>query len=363
MNTPNAIKVCFKTQYPNFCLDLNLELPGTGITAIFGPSGSGKTTLLRCIAGLQKPQHGELSIEGEIWQDKNSFLPTHKRPLGYVFQEASLFPHLSAKGNLQFAMKRAGKQLSRKDGGVSFDQAVSLLGIESLLEQYPDQLSGGERQRVAIARALLINPRLLLMDEPLAALDQPRKQEILSYLDQLRKELDIPVLYVSHSTDEIARLANHLVILEKGRVVTSGPLQDVLARVDLPVQLGEDAGVVLEAKVVDRDTRWHLARVAFSGGELWVRDHGVAIGSHVRVRVLARDVSLALQAHSDTSIQNVLAGTVAKIAPDTDPAASLVQVTIGESKLVARITQRSLEQLKISVGDALWVQIKSVALV
>ena len=178
MSAANTIQVCFKEQYPNFCLDLNLELPGTGITAIFGPSGSGKTTLLRCIAGLQKPQHGELCIDGEVWQDKYRFLPTHKRPLGYVFQEASLFSHLSAKGNLQFAMKRSSKQASGKSSRVSFDQAVSLLGIESLLQQYPDQLSGGERQRVAIARALLINPRLLLMDEPLAALDQPRKQEI-----------------------------------------------------------------------------------------------------------------------------------------------------------------------------------------
>lgn len=359
MSSQNPIRLLFKAQYPNFCLDLNLELPGTGITGIFGPSGSGKTTLLRCIAGLQKPETGELSVEGEIWQDKKTFLSAHKRPVGYVFQEASLFPHLSAKGNLEFAMKRADK--NRK--GVAFDQAIALLGIESLLKQYPQQLSGGERQRVAIARALLINPRLLLMDEPLAALDQPRKQEILPYLDKLRTELDIPVLYVSHSADEVARLANHLVIMDQGRALAAGPLQDVLARLDLPLQLGEDAGVVLEAKVIERDTQWHLARVAFPGGQLWVRDGGDQTGQQVRVRILARDVSVALQAHRDTSIQNLLAGTIVAIAEDRDPAASLIKIAVGDSKLIARITRRSEQKLGISVGQTVWVQVKSVALV
>ena len=365
MSNAKPIRLSFNAPYPsngshsNFCLDLNLELPGTGITGIFGPSGSGKTTLLRCIAGLQKPQAGELSVEGETWQNNKTFLAAHKRPVGYVFQEASLFPHLSAKGNLQFAMKRADKRGS----GVAFDQAISLLGIESLLEHYPEQLSGGERQRVAIARALLINPRILLMDEPLAALDQPRKQEILPYLDKLRTELDIPVLYVSHSADEVARLSNHLVIMDKGRAVASGPLQDVLARLDLPFQLGEDAGVVLEAKVVERDTQWHLARVEFPGGELWVRDGGDSVGSNVRVRILARDVSIALEPHRDTSIQNLLAGTIAEIADDNDPAASLVQIDVGASKLIARITKRSQQRLGITVGQSVWAQVKSVALV
>ena len=359
MSTPLPIHLRFKTQALHFSLDIKLDMPGSGVTAIFGPSGSGKTTLLRCIAGLQRPETGDVQLEGQVWQSRDVFLPTHKRAVGYVFQEASLFPHLTAKGNLQFAMKRA----DQPGMGVAYDQAVSLLDIEPLLRRYPDQLSGGERQRIAIARALLINPRLLLMDEPLAALDQPRKQEILSYLDRVRKELDIPVIYVSHSADEIARLANHLVVLEKGRVTTSGPLQDVLARIDLPVQLGEDAGVVLEAKVIDRDARWHLARVAFPGGELWVRDRDDPIGSSVRVRVLARDVSLAFQAYRETSIQNLLKGVVVEIAPDNDPAASLVQINIGLSKLVARITQRAQHHLQIKVGDTVWVQIKSVALV
>ena len=359
MNTPLPIYLRFKTETPHFGLDIKLDMPGSGVTAIFGPSGSGKTTLLRCIAGLQRPEIGDIQIEGQVWQSRDVFLPTHKRAVGYVFQEASLFPHLTAKGNLQFALKRA----DQRGKGVAYDQAVSLLDIEPLLLRYPEQLSGGERQRIAIARALLINPRLLLMDEPLAALDQPRKQEILSYLDRVRKELDIPVIYVSHSADEIARLANHLVVLEKGRVTTAGPLQDVLARIDLPVQLGEDAGVVLEAKVIDRDARWHLAKVAFPGGELWVRDRDDPIGSSVRVRVLARDVSLALQAYRETSIQNLLKGIVVEIGPDNDPAASLVQINIGLSKLVARITQRAQHHLQIREGDTVWVQIKSVALV
>jgi len=257
-------------------------------------------------------------------------------------------------------MKRADQ---RGGSGVAFEQAISLLGIETLLEQYPDQLSGGERQRVAIARALLINPRLLLMDEPLAALDQPRKQEILPYLDNLRTELDIPVLYVSHSADEIARLSNHLVILDKGRAIASGPLHEVLPRLDLPFQLGEDAGVVLDATVVKRDTQWHLAKVEFPGGELWVRDGGDPVGTLVRVRILARDVSIALQAHHDTSIQNLLQGSVVEIADDSDPAVSLVQVAVGSSILVARITCRSQQKLAVTVGQSVWAQVKSVALV
>lgn len=342
-----------------FTLDVDLQLPGRGVTAIFGHSGSGKTTLLRCVAGLQRADQGVLSVNGRVWQDSNHWLPAHQRPLGYVFQEASLFPHLSALGNLRYAQQRADPQASV----VSFDHTVSLLGITALLDRRPDQLSGGERQRVAIARALLIAPRLLLMDEPLASLDMARKQEILPYLERLRTELDIPVLYVSHSAEEVARLADHIVALEQGRAVAAGPLEETLARLDFPIRLGEDAGVVLTAKVVERDAHWQLARVAFAGGELWLRDGGHPLGDSVRVRVLARDISLALQHHDDSSILNALLGTVGEIVADEKQGLAMVRVHVGEAVLVARVTLRSVAHLQLATGSPIWAQIKSVAVI
>jgi molybdate transport system ATP-binding protein len=227
----------------------------------------------------------------------------------------------------------------------------------------PHGLSGGERQRVAIARALLTSPRLLLMDEPLAALDVKRKQEILPYLERLHAELDIPVLYVSHAPDEVARLADHLVVMEAGRAVATGPLTETLARLDLPIQLGEDMGVVLDAVVAERDAQWHLARVEFPGGSLWVRDGGHALGDPVRVRILARDVSIALQHLEGTSIQNCLPATVEQMAGDYHPALSLLRLKVGPSPLLARLTQRSAVGLGLAPGMPVWVQIKAVALI
>ncbi|MFC6979710.1 molybdenum ABC transporter ATP-binding protein [Microbulbifer taiwanensis] len=270
---------------------MNTVLPGRGITAIFGRSGSGKTTLLRCFAGLQQADRARLVVGGETWQDEGLSLPTHKRPLGYVFQEASLFPHLSARGNLDYAIKRAGAECP----GELIERVVSLMGIGPVLDRFPGQMSGGERQRVAIARALLIRPRLLLMDEPLASLDTARKQEILPYLERLRSEFDMPILYVSHSIDEVARLADHLLMLDGGRVAAQGDMPEMLSRLDLPLRLGEETGVVLEGRVLERNEQWHLARVGFAGGELWLRDGGDALDRQIRVRILARDVSLALE--------------------------------------------------------------------
>ena len=351
-----TIDVSFTLEYTGFSLAVDLSLPSKGITALFGHSGSGKTTLLRCIAGLERVPHGQLSIDGEIWQDVSRWVPTHKRALGYVFQEASLFPHLSVIGNLHYGLRRA----SNAQGG-SLDQAIDLLGIAHLLDRKPDRLSGGERQRVSIARALAVSPRLLLMDEPLAALDLKRKQEILPYLERLHNELDIPVIYVSHSPNEVARLADHLVVMEGGRVLASGPLADTLTRLDLPIRLGEEAGAILDATVGEVDQEWHLMRVDFAGGSLWARDHGLPIRHRVRVRVLARDVSLAdQQAHS--SIQNVLRGQVVAIGDDEHPGLALVRVQIGSAMLLARLTKRSAASLGISVGKVLWVQVKSVAL-
>ena len=357
----SAIQARFRVAHPGFTLEVDLQLPGRGVSALFGASGSGKTTCLRAIAGLERAPGGYLSVNGEVWQDdsRGVFLPTHQRPLGYVFQEASLFPHLSIRRNLEYGMRRV-PTAARK---VSLQHAVELLGIAPLLERMPDKLSGGEKQRVAIARALATSPRILLMDEPLAALDLKRKNEILPYLERLHDELDIPVLYVSHAPDEVARLADHLVVLEQGRVLASGPLNEILVRLDLPIRLGEDAGVVLEGEIAELDAEWHLARVAFAGGSLWVRDNNLPIGQHVRVRILARDVSIALDTHTDSSILNILSATVEQLADDTHPALALVRLNAGGVPLVARITRRSAARLDLRPGLNVWAQIKAVALV
>lgn len=347
----------FKVNWPGFALNVDITIPGRGVTALFGNSGSGKTTLLRCIAGLERAPQGFLSVNSEVWQDGKCWMPTHKRPLGYVFQEASLFSHLTVMGNLRYGLKRISDVQQ-----VSLKQAIELLGIGHLLDRKPDSLSGGERQRVGIARALAVSPRILLMDEPLAALDLKRKQEILPYLEHLHDELNIPVLYVSHSPDEVARLADHLVVLDEGRVIANGPLAETLARLDLPIRLGEDVGVVIDARIGSIDDHWHLARVDFSGGSLWTRDRNLPIGRKVRVRVLARDVSLAQEHPGQSSIQNVMRGQIDAIANDEHPGLALVRVQVGDSTLVARLTKRAAAELNVALGQELWVQVKSVAL-
>jgi molybdate transport system ATP-binding protein len=338
-------------------LDVALELPGRGITGIHGRSGAGKTTLLRCLAGLQRAR-GRLSVHGETWQDAKIFLPPHERSIGYVFQEHNLFPHLTARENLEYARKRAWP------GGacIRFDDAVALLGIEALLDRHPHRLSGGECQRVAIARALLINPRLLLMDEPLSALDAARRREILSCLERLRAELAIPVLYVSHSLDEIARLADHLLALDGGRAIADAPLREALTSLDLAAHLDEEACAVLPGRVLSRDGDWDLLRVEFPGGELWVSDAGETVGSPVRLRVPARDVSLALQPGADSSILNILPGRISAITYGGD-AMCLARIAVGESALIARVTRRSAMQLRLEPGLKVWTQIKSAAIV
>jgi molybdate transport system ATP-binding protein len=300
-----------------------------------------------------------LAVNGQVWQEAATFLPTHRRPLGYVFQEASLFPHLSVRRNLDYGLKRVPAAERRVD----MARVLDLLGIGHLLDRRPEGLSGGERQRVAIARALATSPRLLLMDEPLAALDLARRQEILPYLERLHDELEMPVLYVSHAPDEVARLADHIVVMEAGRAVAQGPLAETLARLDLPIRLGEDAGVVLEAVVAERDAEWGLVRVEYPGGGLWVRDGGHAHGQRVRVRILARDVSLALTRHAGTSILNILPAVVRELTEDGHPALSLVRLDVGGAPLLARLTRRSAHALGLVPGTLCHAQIKAVALV
>ncbi len=353
-----GINARFKLQLDSFALDAGFDAPGTGVTALFGPSGSGKTTLLRCVAGLERAA-GSLQVNGEIWQDTARFVPVHKRPLGYVFQESSLFPHLSVRANLEYGMKRVGSA-ERK---VHLEQVTEWLGLERLIWRGdPTKLSGGERQRVAIGRALLTSPRLLLMDEPLSALDTASKQEILPYLERLHRELNVPVLYVSHALDEVARLADHLVLLEGGRVIASGALQQTLARLDLPTAHLDDAGAVIEATVAQHDEKYHLTRVDFAGGYLWVGMVDRPFGIGVRARVMARDVSIATQAPQGTSISNVLNARIEEIR-DEGPDKVIVRMTVGESNvLLSRITRRSRDHLGLIPGMYVCAQVKSVAL-
>ena len=358
MHQDEMILARFVKQWAGFTLDVDLALPGKGVTALFGHSGSGKTTLLRAIAGLGVRSPGHCIFKGHVWQDEDKYLPAHQRPIGYVFQDANLFPHLTVNKNLQYGMRRTSATQR-----ISLEQAINLLGIEHLLSRKPGQLSGGEKQRVGIARALAVSPELLLMDGPLAALDLARKQEILPYLERLHQELSIPVLYVSHSPDEVARLADHIVVMSQGRKIADGPLTEILSRIDLPIRLGEDTGVVLKGVIRARDDQWHLTHIAFAGGALWTKDTGGAVGDHVRVRVLARDVSISLYQQHDTSIQNHLAGTVESVYPDEHPGLLLVRVLVGDSLFVSRLTNRSAHQLNISVGKPVWIQVKSVALI
>jgi molybdate transport system ATP-binding protein len=344
-----------------FTLDVALDLPARGVTALFGPSGCGKTSVLRALAGLERAA-GRVAFGDTVWQDdaQGLFVPTHQRAIGYVIQEAALFPHLDVQHNLAYGLKRIASSQRR----IALDQVVDLLGIGHLLQRRPDALSGGERQRVAIARALATSPALLLMDEPLAALDARRKAEVLPYLDRLHEELGIPIVYVSHAIDEVARLADHLVLMDAGRVLAEGLLPDMLARLDLPVAFGDDAGVVLDAEIGERDAQWQLARLDVDGEacRLWTRDTGQAVGRRVRLRVLARDVSLTRTPQTGTSIGNQLRGTIEAIADDEHPALALVRVRVGTAPVVARLTRRSAHTLELAVGMPVWAQVKTVAL-
>jgi molybdate transport system ATP-binding protein len=356
------IEARFRVDHGDFALDLDLQLPGRGISALFGPSGSGKTSCLRCFAGLERPAEGYLRVNGELWQDsaRGHFLAPHRRALGYVFQDANLFPHLSVRGNLEFGLRRIAATQRR----VQLQQAAELLGIAALLERMPARLSGGERQRVGIARALLTSPRLLLMDEPLASLDHKRKQEVLPYLERLHRELEIPILYVSHAPDEVARLADHLVVLEQGRVLASGPLKQTLLRRDLPFILEDDAEAVVDGRVCAYDPAYRLLSLELGGGEarLQLTHDPLPSGKAVRVKVKARDVSLSLQRAEGSSLLNLLPARVEHWQELNDPGQMLVTLRVGEERLIARITRYSFDKLGIHQQQALWLQIKSVSL-
>jgi molybdate transport system ATP-binding protein len=356
----SGLEASLKLALGSFALDFEMRAPARGVTALFGPSGSGKTTVLRGIAGLARARPGFVALDGVCWQDeaRSLFVPPHERACGYVFQEASLFPHLSVLGNLKYGWSRAPARERR----FTIEHTAELLGIEPLLARRPGNLSGGERQRVALARAVLSSPRLLLMDEPLASLDASRKGEILYYIERLRDVLQIPIVYVSHSIDEVVRLADTLVVISAGKAVASGSVVELAARLDLRPNLGRfEAGAVIEAAVAEQDLTHGLARLKFDGGELFAPDVEALVGERLRIRVRARDVSLALSAPRDASFLNVLPGVVAELG-SREGTSMDVAVALGPTRIVARITRKSVDTLRLAPGKPVYALVKSVAI-
>ncbi len=388
----DAIEVDLSVQHPGlagqpgFSLDVSLRLPGQGVSVLLGPSGCGKTTVLRALAGLggqggaAQRARGRVQVRGEVWQDdaRGLWRPVHQRPIGVVFQEASLFAHLTVQGNLDYGWRRVPPAQRR----LGHDDVIPLLGIGHLLQRRPQGLSGGERQRVAIARALLTSPALLLMDEPLSALDAARKAEVLPCLERLG-QTGVPVVYVTHALDEAARLADHLVVLRDGRVQAAGPAEALWTRLDTPWSASDDAAAVLSAEVVRHEPAQGLSLLqvagrASTGGAalpLWTGLHiGSATGQRVRVRVLARDVSVSLSHAPDSSILNILPAVVIEMRDDAQggvmlslqlgahAAASAAVDAAQAPRLLARITRRSAEHLGLRVGQAVFAQVKGVAL-
>lgn len=355
------VRAALHGRFGHFELRVELDVPALGIVAFFGPSGAGKTTLLRALAGLERVS-GFVRVGTETWQhdERGVFVATHRRRIGYVFQDPSLFAHLTVRGNLEYGRKRSPSGASADE----FASIVELLGIERLLEVEPSHLSGGEQQRVAIARALLAGPRLLLMDEPMASLDPARRAEILPYLERLRDRASTPILYVSHALDEVARLATHMVLMDDGHVLASGPTARILSRLDLPTARFDDAGVVLEAQVTEHDEVDQLSKVGLGRASLWVSRVSRSHGARVRVRLLARDVSLARDAPGRSSILNVLEARVEELSDD-GPDRVNVRLSFGDTHelpLLARITRRSRDALALSPGIAVYALVKSVAL-
>lgn len=358
MSEPMRIQLQLKR--PAFTLSVDLNLVADGVTVIYGRSGSGKTSLLRAIAGLEPNANGYLQIGDTVWQDssRNFFLPTWQRSLAYVFQEASLFEHLTVQANIEFAWAR--RQSARDRSLV--DNAIELLDLKPLLTRSVAGLSGGERQRIAIARALASNPQLLLFDEPLASIDQTHREHILPWLEKVRDQLAIPLLYVTHSVNELCRLSHQVIVLEQGQIKTQGQLNAVLTDMDAPIIHGEEAGAVISAQVTRRDPQWHLMKVEFDGGELWLRDTQAAIGATLRLRLLARDISISHEQPSHSTIQNHLRASISDIRDADHPSQLLLRLRCAQHYLLARITKRAAAQLQLQVDQKIWLQIKSAAL-
>ena len=355
----SAIHFRFRIKRDDFTLETEATIPGCGVTALFGHSGSGKTTLLRAIAGLEPDVEGELVVADERWLDSSQKLnlPTHQRAIGYVFQETALFPHLRVEKNLLYGWQRTAEAQRRQNP----PQVIETLGLEPLLQRYPHQLSGGEKQRVAIGRALLNSPQLLLMDEPMAALDRQRKQEIMPYLEQLHAEAEIPILYVTHDLEELVHIADHLLLIEQGRIIKSGPIESLLADSSLPIAQDEDAGALVKTTLTAQDEHYLLSELSFSSSKITVGRIDQPIGSAIRIRIHAKDVSLALEPQQNTSVLNIVKCRVTGLTPQ-GKSRVIVSLDAEGTPLLSRITRKSADNLALAEGLNIYAQIKSVAL-
>lgn len=354
----NCLKFKGTVTFPSYQLVFDLVLPGTGVTAFFGESGAGKSTLLRTVAGLERPKDGLICIKDDVWQNdaENIFVPTYRRSLGFVFQDARLFPHLNVTKNLAFGMKRV-KEAKKQ---IPLEDVVELLGIGHLLNRMPETLSGGERQRVSIARALATGPDILLMDEPLAALDLKRKQEILPYLHRLNAELNIPILYVSHSLEEVAALADHLVLIQRGQIMASGLASELLTRLDLPLAHYDIAAAVVTGTIIEQDTEFQLSTFEFNGGQLFLPSTAYQIGQSVRLRVQAKDISLSIDSPGKSSILNSIQAKVVAMS-DSGDGQVLVELDAKGTHLLSRITRKSVSVLGLEPGKVVYAQVKGIA--
>lgn len=352
------IDVQLKGRLGQFVLEVAFRAPMQGVTALFGPSGCGKTSILRSIAGLQKIP-GRIAIGPQVWQDKSRFVAPHKRPVGYVFQEASLFAHLSVYENLVYGQRR----IKETKHQIHFNEVVELLGLERLIKRRPENLSGGERQRVSIGRALLSQPRLLLMDEPLSALDKQAKEEILPYFERLSRHLSLPIILVSHDLSEVERLANYLIALKDGRVLSAASLNDALVNPELPFSQSYDGAVILAGQIQQVDSDG-IVTVDVQGQKILCPGGDLSLGAEVRMRIAARDVSIVREVPSQSSILNYFPARITHLQ-ELNPSEINVHLSMVEStgvSFIARITKRSLKALELELNDIVIAQIKSVSL-
>ena len=353
-----SLSVRLRHRFPSVLMDITFEVPTPGVTVLFGPSGSGKSTVISAAAGLLRPDECRIAIDDRVLADTSHgvWLPPERRHMGLVFQDSRLFPHMSVATNLRFGMRRAAP------GPIRFDEIVNLLGIGALLARRPHTLSGGERQRVAIGRALLAQPHLLLMDEPLASLDAARKSEIMPYLARLKTALQLPVLYVTHALDEVAQLADSLVLIEAGRVIGCGALSEIIARTDLPLARRDDAGAVLQCRVAEHDHKRELSRLEGGGATFWVPLLDAPLGAVRRIRIPAREVILAGQAPKAISLHNIVPGDVRCITAETTARSVLVEIALPDGNLISRVTSDAIVRLALSTGRPVLALIKSTSI-
>ena len=355
------LKVAVTKRWEEFDLQVRFQVPTPGVVALFGRSGCGKSTTVNLVAGLVTPDSGRIELDGQVLEDTDYRIsvPAEQRAIGYVFQDSRLFPHFSVAGNLRYGLERAGARAA--SASIGFEPVVSLLGLGGLLHRRPHQLSGGERQRVSLGRALLSQPRLLLLDEPLASLDVARREEVLPYLEALRDTLSIPMMYVSHQFEEVLRLATHIVVMDAGKVLAQGPVSEVSLMPEMRAVLGADAiGAVLDGVIESTADSRGISGVRIGRGILMVSLRGLAVGTRVRVQLLARDIILAIEPPRGLSVRNALEGKVTEVTAD-DHDAHLVKVDIGGATVLSRVTADAVAELRLRPGLTVWVLVKAVS--